>query len=185
MVPSYLWFPPSHIFVSITFRPGSGNELRLLAFSTRALLDATIFHEITAPAKWIPIITSIIFIVTLLLTLLGLPALVNWSFLDCGSFVIFLFQQFTVPCLNSCGGYFELTYFELVYCNTSHFFPVSVLMRNECSMHTFLFSGLTLQLSILCCQPLHLLRLHALMISASQVLSFIIVSFCFQWEMWV
>ena len=45
----------AHISVSMTFPPSSE-----FAFSTSVPIDITIFREITAPAKQIPIVTSFI-----------------------------------------------------------------------------------------------------------------------------
>ena len=52
--------PLAHISVSITFHPNSDNELRLFAVNTLAPIDVTIFRQITAPAKRISIITTLI-----------------------------------------------------------------------------------------------------------------------------
>ena len=117
----------THVSVSMTFPSNSDNVLGFFAVSSPVPIDIIIFCEITA--KRIPIIFSI----TSSLTLLCLLTLMNWSSLDSGSFVIFSFQLFTVLCLNSYCGYFELK------CSLA-----------ACVLHTFLFSGLRLQVSILC-----------------------------------
>ena len=148
----------THVSVSMTFPSNSDNVLGFFAVSSPVPIDIIIFCEITA--KRIPIIFSI----TSSLTLLCLLTLMNWSSLDSGSFVIFSFQLFTVLCLNSYCGYFELK------CSLA-----------ACVLHTFLFSGLRLQVSILCWKPLHLLRWHALMISLSQLLNLLLGFELFYW----
>ena len=111
--------PLAHMPVNVTFSPDSDNGLGLFAFSTPAPIVITILCEITAPARWIPIITSLIFQITPSLTLLDLPTLTNWLYLDPKSFLIFFFQLVTVLLLNSYCGYFELKRLSSSLCNVT------------------------------------------------------------------
>ena len=83
--------PLAHTSVSITFSPNSDNELGLVAFSTLVRIDITIYCEVAAPVKRIPIIASLIFSITLSLTVLVLLSLglLKWSSVGSGPFVIF------------------------------------------------------------------------------------------------
>ena len=80
-------------------------------------------------------------------------------------------QLFTVLCLNSYCGYFELK------------LQLQLLCLTQCSIHTFFISRLRLYLLILCWQPLHLLRWHALMISLSKASYLLCASLLFSFAL--
>ena len=113
--------------------------IRVACFQCPYSIDITIFREIAAPAKRIPIITSMIFSIISSLTLLGLPALVNWHSLDSGSFAFFFLIIYSTS-LKFMLWIVRTKMLPSSLCTvTQVMFSILALMKMECSKHKCFF----------------------------------------------